>query len=262
MRSSQKVSTLYVLKLTEEQYIIHKCIISQYNSPDFQYCWCSTAKMYICHWKNVFIQLASNMCTTSISSYSLTKQWPLKASLRSPYRWKYNDARSGLYGGYYKMSDHSFWSVWTVWVAVWGQAFSCSSTYPLSDALSFYSESSASAYHAASHCNVYCLLSHPFPNNARGLVSLNPKTQLFLLFVEISIFFMGMMGFSIPHSLTQCNGSMFCHQHQFSLKRYDNSGSKECYICLIGCVCAASWVVLEPIFAQTVQKWGLWWMIS
>jgi hypothetical protein len=81
----------------------------------------------------------------------------------------------------------------------------------------------ALAWHAALHCDVHSLMSHPFPDNVRGLVLENPRkmwASLFLLLAEIwTSFWHKMSSISFPYSggcsLAHNGGSMCCHQWQY-----------------------------------------------
>jgi hypothetical protein len=109
--------------------------------------------------KNIFNQLASHICTASFNSWSLIKSWLLKAFLRGSNRLKSDGTRSGLYGGCSKISKCSCWSVSAVWT-----------THLQVVVLSIYPEPPTSAHNAIPHHNIYCSSSHPFPDNAQGLV--------------------------------------------------------------------------------------------
>jgi hypothetical protein len=122
---SQEVSTIYLSKLTQLQYITHNCII--FNTPSLQYIvQCYRSYAMLLERKNMF--LIRRQATSYAPSSVTLSQWQnyslFKASSRGPNRWRSDRARSGLHAYCSKIPKCNCWSVSTVW----GWALSCIST--------------------------------------------------------------------------------------------------------------------------------------
>jgi hypothetical protein len=97
--------------------------------------------------------------------------------------------------------------------------------------LTIYTEFLSSAYHTIFQCNVHCLLSHPFLDNASGLIHAHFRIvwmYVFPLLVEIwTSFWWGLLGIFIPYSdvcSVACSGRTFHRRWHDTSSEWLNEG--------------------------------------